>query len=162
MLRLSSPRFPSPLRSRSSLPSPSLPSQAHRLTGLWAAMPAFTPINLGRATTTSLSLAQNPSCRTRTSLRDTIFIFHDLRRFRKRILRGRGVNLGHVPGCRRALMAVPVVSESQSKNFLHPSVFGNVIFRRFVCLSRSPSPTRRAQHTPERAVFSPFASERGY
>ena len=120
MLRLSSPRFPSPLRSRSSLPSPFLSSQAHRLTGLWAAMPAFTPINLGRATTTSLSLAQNPSCRTRTSLRDTIFTFHDLRRFRKRILRGRGVEVacsrlseGTHGGPRRFRIPVKKLSSSQ-------------------------------------------------
>ena len=47
--RLSSPRFPL-----------SSPPQAHLLTRLWAAELAFTPINLGRATTTSLSPAQSP------------------------------------------------------------------------------------------------------
>ena len=49
-----------PLSSLRSRQAALLPPQAHLLTRLWAAEPAFTPINLGRATTTSLSPAQSP------------------------------------------------------------------------------------------------------
>ena len=146
-------------RQRSSLPSP--PPSPLRLTG----SPAHRALG-GHASVYTYQFGKSDddvsiSC-LESQFQDSIYvkgyILNNFRRFREGVCGGGG-----------GIFQFQVVETDIGRRTQKPSpgaaqpvwelYFSSVSF---VCLPRSPFPTRRAQHTPERAVFSPFASERGY